>query len=99
MKSLQAHRDEHGGGSPFSSDPLHHFNVSQQARPALPHAAVLAKVIPAGQDVELDHAEHPIAVLDKNTEPGKNTNSTTTQTKTVLISVFSIRYREREIKQ
>lgn len=57
--------------SPFSSDPLHHFNASQQAGPSLPHAAVLLEVVLVGQEVELDHAEHPITILDKHTEPGQ----------------------------
>lgn len=61
--------------SPFSSDALHHLNASQHAAPPLPHEAVSAEVILAGQEVELDHAEHPMAILDKHTEPGKQTKT------------------------
>lgn len=62
--------------SPFSSDPLHHFNASQHTGPPLPQVVVLVEVVLGGQEVELDHAEHPVAVLDKHTEPG-NENKTT----------------------
>lgn len=55
---------------PFSCNPLYHFNAPQHAGPPLPHVAVVVEVIYAGQKVELDHAEHPIAVLDKHTNPG-----------------------------
>lgn len=58
--------------SPFSCDPLYHFNASQHAGLALPHLAVPAEVILTGQEVQLDHTEHPVAVLDKHTQPGKS---------------------------
>lgn len=56
-------------GSPFSGDPLHYFNASQHTGLPLPHVAVALEVLPGGKEVELDHTEHPIAVLDKNTKP------------------------------
>lgn len=60
--------------SPFSSDPLHHFNVSQHTGPPLPHLAIPVQVVFAGEKVELDHTEHLVAVLDKHTKPdGKET--------------------------
>lgn len=64
-------------GSPFSGDPLHYFNASQHTGLPLPHVAVALEVLPRGKEVELDHTEHPIAVLDKNTKPEgeKETNN------------------------
>lgn len=57
-------------GAPLSGDPLHHFNAPQHAGPPLPHVAIAADVIFAGQEVELHHAEHPITVLDEHTKSG-----------------------------
>jgi hypothetical protein len=56
--------------SPFPSDPLHHFDGSQDAGPALPLPGVEVERVLRRQSVELDHAEHPIAVLDQHTQPG-----------------------------
>lgn len=52
---------------------MHHFNAPQQAGPPLPLAAVAVEVVAAGQEVELHHAEGPVAVLDEHTEPGGET--------------------------
>lgn len=67
--------------SPLPSGPLHHLNASQHTGPPLPHVAVPVEVVLAGQEVELDLAEHPVAVLDKRTEPGKKTRKQHTETK------------------
>lgn len=63
--------DAKGRVPPLSGDPLHHFDAPQHAGPALPRVAVVVEVIAAGQEVELHHAEHPVAVLDKHTQPGE----------------------------
>lgn len=63
--------DAKGRVPPLSGDPLHHFDAPQHAGPPLPPVAVVVEVISAGQEVELHHAEHPIAVLDKHTQPGE----------------------------
>lgn len=55
--------------SPLSGDSLHDFNATQHAGLPLPHAAVVLEVLATQKDVELDHAEHPVVVLDQNTEP------------------------------
>lgn len=55
--------------SPLSGDSLHDFNATQHAGLPLPHAAVTQEVLAAREDVELNHTEHPIVVLDQNTEP------------------------------
>lgn len=67
------HTEERAWLSPLSSDPLHHINACQHTGSPLPHAAVPVEVVLVGQEVELDHAEHPVAVLDKHTESGKKT--------------------------
>lgn len=63
--------DAKGRVPPLSGDPLHHFDAPQHAGPPLPRVAVVVEVIGAGQEVELQHAEHPVAVLDKHTQPGQ----------------------------
>lgn len=55
--------------SPLSGDPLHHFDATQHAGLPLPCVAVALEVLAARKDVELDHTEHPIVVLDQNTQP------------------------------
>lgn len=57
---------------PRSGDPPHHLDAPQLAGPPLPLVAVAVEVIVAGQEVELDHAEHPVAVLDQHAKPGEN---------------------------
>lgn len=41
----------------------------QHAGLPLPLVAIVLEVFAALKDLELDHAEHPIVVLDQNTEP------------------------------
>lgn len=77
-------------GSPFSSDPLHYFNASQHTGLPLPHVAVALEVLPGGKEVELDHTEHPIAVLDKNTKPEEE-KETNNKDKIKLIFFITIR--------
>lgn len=50
--------------SPFSSDPLHHFNARKHTGSPLPHLAVLVELVFAGQRLESDNAENPKAILD-----------------------------------
>lgn len=57
--------------SPFSGDPLHHFNAFQHTGPSLPQLAEPVELVPAGQRLELDHAEDPTAILDENAQPGR----------------------------
>lgn len=55
--------------SPLSGDSLHNFKAAQHAGLPLPHAAETLEVLAARKDVELDHAEHPVVVLNQSTEP------------------------------
>lgn len=71
MQTEQVKTKKEGSIPPYSCNPLHHLDAPQQAGPPLPHVAVVVEVIFAGQEVELHHAEHPIAVLDKHTKPGE----------------------------
>lgn len=71
MQTEQVKRKKTGSVPPSSCNPPHHLDAPQQAGPPLPHVAVVVEVIFAGQEVELDHAEHPIAVLDEHTKPGE----------------------------
>lgn len=71
MQTEEVKKKKKGSVPPYSCNPLHHLDAPQQAGPPLPHVAVVVEVIFAGQEVELDHTEHPIAVLDKHTKPGE----------------------------
>lgn len=71
MQTEEVKKKKKGSVPPHSCNPLHHLDAPQQAGPPLPHVAVVVEVIFAGQEVELDHAEHPIAVLDKHAKPGE----------------------------
>lgn len=71
MQMEQVKRKTKRSVPPHSCNPLHHLDAPQQAGPPLPHVAVAVEVIFVGQEVELDHTEHPIAVLDKHTKPGE----------------------------
>lgn len=63
--------------SPFSSDPLNHFNASEHTGPPLPRLAVPAEVFVVGKHVQLEHAEHPVAVLNESTQPGNEEKQNT----------------------
>lgn len=73
--------------SPLSCDSLHHFNAPQYAGLPLPHVAVALEILAARKDVKLDHTEHPIVVLDQNTEPEQRTALEFGQLRRKIVSI------------